>query len=119
MRCRTHDGDALAGEDDDRRLRRSLDDAMQRPGLAGRAHRLVVHVVRGRAARIEMRSVTHSSSAFPKPGNGERELRQQSQHSGSSRQQRALGVKWFVAHRYVAYGRSCFYASQRLAATIR
>jgi hypothetical protein len=119
MRFRTHGGDALARKDDDPRRRRPLHDAVQGPGLAGSANRFVVHVVRGRSARIEVRSEPHPSPAFGKAREGERELRQQSQHGGSSRQEWALGVKWFVAHQYVAYGRSCFYASQRLAATIR
>jgi hypothetical protein len=76
-------------------------------------------VVRRSAAWIEVRRIPHPNSTFAEASDRERELRHQCEHGGSSPQKRAMRVKCFVTHRDVAYGRSCFFASQRLKATVR
>jgi hypothetical protein len=57
---------------------------MDRPRLAGRTLRVVVRVVRGGAARIDVRCVADSSATLTDSRDDDCELRQERQDGGNS-----------------------------------
>ena len=93
-------------------------DAMDRSGLTSGTDRLVVDVMRRRAAGIDVGRVAQPGPSFSKSRKGERELRQERQHGGSSAEGRKAATKG-RRHRQVAYADGAKFASQRLRTTSR
>ena len=84
IRLRPNGGSGFTGTRHDRRRVRLPNNAVKRAGLAGRTDCLIVDVMCRRAARIDVRGVTHSCLALAESGHKKSELRQKSEYGGSS-----------------------------------
>lgn len=88
-----------AWREDERRMRKP-DVPVQRPSLAGRADRFVVHVVCGRTTGIEVRVIADTRLSLAQAAEAERELRQYREDGRSSHEDRPMRGWCRLVHRH-------------------